>query len=193
MKEFWKSVNIWRSYRQKFSGMFFWLTVYVTSTYGMVFMDTSWSHSTAFLKIVNILLLSLFNIAFVLSSTWMCWHTAWSILCKHRWWQIQIQLGLAIRPTVFTNRTVTKFRLDLAAQWNSSGLLCYSTHWSAGPGFKSRSRQNFSMCMLWYCFFRTSTTKFVNIYQILVCIWCLSFMRMLFRFVLIKLQHCMAI
>ena len=28
VKEFWKSVNIWRSYRQKYSGMFFWLTVY---------------------------------------------------------------------------------------------------------------------------------------------------------------------
>jgi len=26
VKEFWKSVNIWRSYRQKYSGMFFWLT-----------------------------------------------------------------------------------------------------------------------------------------------------------------------
>jgi len=29
VKEFWKSVNIWRSYRQKYSGMFFWLTVYI--------------------------------------------------------------------------------------------------------------------------------------------------------------------
>ena len=29
VKKFWKSVNIWRSYRQKYSGMFFWLTVYV--------------------------------------------------------------------------------------------------------------------------------------------------------------------
>jgi len=27
VKEFLKSVNIWRSYRQKYSGMFFWLTV----------------------------------------------------------------------------------------------------------------------------------------------------------------------
>ena len=27
MKEFWKSVNIWRRYRQKYSGMFFSLTV----------------------------------------------------------------------------------------------------------------------------------------------------------------------
>ena len=29
VKEFWKSVNIWRSYRQKYSGCFFWLTVYI--------------------------------------------------------------------------------------------------------------------------------------------------------------------
>ena len=28
VKEFWKLVNIWRSYRQKYSGMFLWLTVY---------------------------------------------------------------------------------------------------------------------------------------------------------------------
>jgi len=28
VKEFWKSVHIWRSYRQNYSGMFFWLTVY---------------------------------------------------------------------------------------------------------------------------------------------------------------------
>ena len=28
VKEFWKSVNIWQSYRQKYSGMFFWLSVY---------------------------------------------------------------------------------------------------------------------------------------------------------------------
>jgi len=28
VKEFWKSVNIWRSYRQYYSGLFFyWLTV----------------------------------------------------------------------------------------------------------------------------------------------------------------------
>ena len=32
VKEFWKSVNIWRSYRQKYSGMFFWLTVYTLFT-----------------------------------------------------------------------------------------------------------------------------------------------------------------
>ena len=29
VKEFWKSVNIWRSYEQEFSGLFFWLTVYM--------------------------------------------------------------------------------------------------------------------------------------------------------------------
>ena len=28
LKEFWKSINIWRSYRQKYSWMFFWLTLY---------------------------------------------------------------------------------------------------------------------------------------------------------------------
>jgi len=33
VKEFWKSVNIWRSYIQNYSGMFFWLTVYIYITY----------------------------------------------------------------------------------------------------------------------------------------------------------------
>jgi len=39
---------------------------------------------------------------------------------------------------------------------------------------------------------RTST-EFVNIYQISVCILCYFRVRMLFRFVFIKLRHCMAI
>ena len=30
MKEFWKSVNIWRSYGQEFGVLFVWLTVYIT-------------------------------------------------------------------------------------------------------------------------------------------------------------------
>jgi len=29
LKEFWKSVNVWRSYRQKYSGLVSWLTLYV--------------------------------------------------------------------------------------------------------------------------------------------------------------------
>ena len=33
VKEFWKSVNNWQSYRQKYSGMFFWLTVYFFDVY----------------------------------------------------------------------------------------------------------------------------------------------------------------
>ena len=32
VKEFWKSANIWRSYGQEFSVLFFWLTVYLYLT-----------------------------------------------------------------------------------------------------------------------------------------------------------------